>query len=55
MIMATRLIIDGNAVYEVDEECMEAQKRNEAQRRTRKKEPRKETAREKKKTEDNRF
>lgn len=25
--MANRLIIDGNAVYEIDEECMRCQKR----------------------------
>ncbi len=25
-IMSTRLIIDGNAVYEIDEDCMECQK-----------------------------
>lgn len=25
-IMGTRLIIDGNAVYEIDEDCMERQK-----------------------------
>lgn len=25
--MANRLIIDGNAVYEIDEECMQCQKR----------------------------
>ncbi|MDD3253709.1 MAG: hypothetical protein PHV18_14255 [Lachnospiraceae bacterium] len=25
--MAIRLIIDGNAVYEIDEECLERQKR----------------------------
>lgn len=26
--MATRLIIDGNAVYEIDEECMEGRNKN---------------------------
>lgn len=26
--MATRLIIDGNAVYEIDEDCMACQKKN---------------------------
>jgi len=26
--MAARLIIDGNAVYEIDEECVEFQKMN---------------------------
>lgn len=25
--MAVRLIIDGNAVYEIDEDCLECQKR----------------------------
>lgn len=25
--MATRLIIDGNAVYEIDEDCVESQKK----------------------------
>lgn len=25
--MATRLIIDGNAVYEIDEDCLECQKK----------------------------
>ena len=25
--MATKLIIEGNAVYEIDEECLECQKR----------------------------
>ena len=30
--MATRLIIDGNAVYEIDEECMERQKEKKRDR-----------------------
>lgn len=28
--MATRLIIDGNAVYEIDEDCLECQKKKAA-------------------------
>ncbi len=28
--MATRLIIEGNAVYEIDEDCLERQKRKSA-------------------------
>ena len=31
----TRLIIDGNAVYEIDEECMEEQKKNRSKSRVR--------------------
>lgn len=27
-IMAIRLVIDGNAVYEIDEDCLECQKKN---------------------------
>lgn len=37
--MATRLIIDGNAVYEIDEDCQEYQKKmNGAKGRTRRRE-----------------
>lgn len=31
--MASRLIIDGNAVYEIDEECMMKKKKQEEERR----------------------
>ena len=31
--MKTRLIIDGNAFYEVDEECMERKEKEEGQRK----------------------
>lgn len=40
--MKTRLIIDGNAVYEVDEECME-RKRREREEEQKKKEGRQQT------------
>lgn len=30
-----RLIIDGNAVYEIDEECLEEQKKNRSRGRVR--------------------
>ena len=30
--MATRLIIDGNAVYEIDEDCQECQQRKNGSR-----------------------
>ncbi|WP_162612776.1 hypothetical protein [Lachnoclostridium sp. An14] len=33
-MMATRLIIDGNAVYEIDEECLKKRQRREPERRT---------------------
>lgn len=36
--MKTRLIIDGNAVYEIDEECMEKKRREQQEREKRKKE-----------------
>lgn len=48
-IMATKLIIDGNAVYEIDEDCLESQKKkNEFQRRTRSQESAGEPGQEKK-------
>lgn len=31
--MRNRLIIDGNAVYEIDEECLEKRKKQEEQKR----------------------
>ena len=41
--MKTKLIIDGNAVYEVDQECMERRRREkEEQERKRKKAVKKE-------------
>lgn len=40
--MKTRLIIDGNAVYEVDEECME-RKRREREAEQKKKEKKQQT------------
>lgn len=33
--MATRLIIDGNAVYEIDEDCLECQKKKTGYRDSR--------------------
>ena len=33
--MKTRLIIDGNAVYEIDEECEACQQKNQKNRRAR--------------------
>ncbi|MCC8061435.1 MAG: hypothetical protein LIO81_11500 [Clostridiales bacterium] len=35
--MATKLIIDGNAVYELDEDCLECRKKNEILRGKQKK------------------
>ncbi len=31
--MATRLVIDGNAVYEIDEDCLKSRRRKEAEQR----------------------
>ncbi|MFR4439634.1 MAG: hypothetical protein ACLT46_07330 [Hungatella sp.] len=31
--MKSRLIIDGNAVYEIDEECLEKKKKQEEQKK----------------------
>lgn len=31
--MMSRLIIDGNAVYEIDEECLEKKKKQEEQKK----------------------
>ncbi len=32
--MPVRLIIDGNSVYEIDEECMEKQKKRQTERQS---------------------
>lgn len=39
--MKTRLIIDGNSVYEIDEECMECRKKTGSRVRVQKQESRK--------------
>ena len=35
--MRNRLIIDGNAVYEIDEECLEKKKKQEEQKKEKRK------------------